>query len=203
MVASFDWGLLIVAASGTICAIIAMVKVFRITGRLEGLLSMLPKNPLKMITPKFVADTITEALVGNIKTPDGGPVTVPDLIDSYMMKYGPPVWARVEAKLPELAQIALNPDSPQTGQSPGKALAGQRWGGGLKAAQATVGLAKAVKSPAIVEKIQQGIQVVQAVKDMVPAINELREGFAGGNGNDSGPGPSTGSSQSGDVWCPQ
>jgi hypothetical protein len=203
MVASFDWGLLIIAASGTICAIIAMVKVFRITGRLEGLLSALPKNPLKAFTSAFVADVLTDTLTRGIEHPDGSKVTIPDLLDSYVMKYGPAVWARVETQLPELTRIALSSDnSPRAGQTAGAALAGQRWGGGLKAAQGALGLAKAVKSPALVEKIQQGVEVVQAVRQMVPAIQEIRAELGGGDSN-GGPSRSYGESKAGDVWCPQ
>lgn len=209
MVDAFDWGLLIVAASGTICAILALIKVMGITNRAEAFLNALPKNPLKIVTTDFAAEALRKTLTGGLAHEDGSPVAIGDMIGAYMDKYGPVMMDRFQAQLPSLipvflkAQAEINASLPQ-GPSPGQQLAGQRWGtpGGLKAAKV---IGKATGTSGIVDKIQSASEIVQAVSTLAPQLKEIKEtiGWGAGNGGGGSPVPSTGPSHSGEVWTPQ
>lgn len=204
--AALDWGILIVAGSSLIFAVIAYRQVMRTSGRINSLIDRLPKNLPKMVNPDFVADVLSKMITKDLKAPDGSPVTITDVMTGYMEVYGPRMMAHFDKHKAEYIPLLLNPDpTPQPGQSPGQALANQRWsgGGGLKAAKAAGKLAKVAGVSGAAGKIQQAAEVMGAVKELVPAIQDLRGAFGKGNGDNSGPSESNTASGGGDVWCPQ
>lgn len=184
MVDGFDWGLLIVAASGTICAILALIKVIGITDRVEGFLSSMPKNPMKVFTPAFVAEVGTRMVTNGAMLPDGTPATVLDIADGYIHAFGPALKAEFKEQLPTIISAVMNPQSlpPTAGQSPGQQLAGQRWGG-LKAAQgATKALGKTKLGAKVAAYAQEGVELAKAAVEIKGVLAELRKD-AGGNGS--------------------
>jgi len=197
-----DWGILIVAGSSLIFAWIAYRKVSRTTARIEGILNRLPKNPLKMFTPDFVAEAITRTLTKDIRNPDGTPVNMPQFINGYINAYGPTLMAEFKSELPKLVPLLLNPPT-QGPQNPGRALAQQRWGsGGLNAAKA---LSKAGKAGVpFAAKVGEYVEGAQALVQLVPAIKGLKDdlsGLKGGGDNGGSSSPST-TSTGEPAWGP-
>lgn len=200
--AAIDWGILIVAGSSLIFAVIAFKKVMVTTSRIDALLDKIPKNPLKLFTPEWAADALRLTITKDIKNPDGSPVAVTDVITGYMNAYGPAVMARFEAKLPELIPLLLadNPSPPQAGQSAGAQLAGQRWGG-LKGAQAAI---NQVNKTSVGGKLggmaQEALELAKAGMEIKKLMSDFRgAGENGGQGPaPASPGPSHGSNE----WRP-
>lgn len=200
---SLDWTIVIIAGASLIFAAIAMKMVRDTTQRIDSYLDKVPKDLGKIVSPSFLAETVIEVITKGLKHPDGSPVSVPDVIDGYAMKYGPVLMAHFDKNKAEYIPLLLQGSTqpPQGGQTPGQALAAQRWGGGLKAAQ-TVG--KAASKVGLGEKISGLVETVGAVAQVAPMIKDLRETFGGGNGNTpSGGGGASPSTAPDDVWVPQ
>jgi len=194
-----DWGILIVAGSSLIFAWIAYRKVSHTTARIEGILNRLPKNSLKILTPDFVAETITRTLTRDIANPDGSPVSMPQFINGYIQAYGPVLMTEFKSELPRLIPLLLNPSSGP--QNPGQALAQKRWGsGGLNTAKA---LSKAGKAGVpFAAKIGEYVEGAQALVQLVPAIKGLKDdlGALKGSGDNGGSSPSTSTGEQ--SWGP-
>jgi len=194
-----DWGILIVAGSSLIFAYLAYRKVSTTTAKIDGFLSRIPKNPLKVFTPDFVADAITRTLTKDIANPDGSPVSMPQFLNGYIQAYGPALKAEFKAELPKLIPLLLNPSPPAGPQNPGTALAQQRWGsGGLNAAKA---LAKAGKAGVpFAAKIGEYVEGAQALVQLVPAIKGLKDDLSGLKGDNGGSSTSTSTGEQ--SWGP-
>lgn len=203
-----DWGILIVAGSSLIFAIVAFRQVMITTGMIRSVFEGLPKDPSKIITADFGAEVLSKALTKGIAHEDGSPVSVGDMIGAYMDKYGPVMMDRFQKQLPSLIPIYMKAQAEiantiPSGQTPGQALAGQRWGspGGLKAMK-TIG--KATGTSKIVEKIQTAGEVAGAIGQIIPMIKDAKEaiGLKPSNGG-GGSAPSHGGGErAGEVWTP-
>ena len=189
-----DWGVLIVAGSSLIFAYIAYRKVSATTNKIDAILSKVPKNPLKLFTPDFVAETITRTLTRDIQNPDGSPVYMPQFINGYIQAYGPVLMTEFKSELPRLIPLLLNP--PPGPQNPGQALAQKRWGsGGLNTAKA---LSKA--GVPFAAKIGEYVEGAQALVQLVPAIKGLKDDLSGLKGDNGGSSTSTSTGEQ--SWGP-
>ena len=185
---ALDWGILIVAGASLIFAAMAFKMVRDTTSRIDGYLDRLPKNPSKVLKdPQFAAEVVASVITQDQTLPDGTPLKVTDVITGYMNVFVPAIWERFEAKIPEFIPMIMREaySSPSGSPDPstaGQALANQRWQGGLKGAKAAKKIAKATGAAGIAEKIQSGIQVVGALKEIKPLIDDLKS-LKPGSGN--------------------
>ena len=204
---ALDWSILAVAGSSLVFAVLAFKQVMFTTSRINTLLDKLPKNPLKAITPDFMAEVVAKTITSGVTGPDGRPVKVHDVVNGYVLRYGPVMKEMIRKELPTIARAVFS-ESPPTpsggGQDPassaGQALAAQRWGGGLKAAK---GLGKAAKKLGFSDKAQEMVEVVTVVRDAIPMFKEIKASISG-NGGEGSPAPAQASGgNAGEVWCPQ
>lgn len=196
MTEAFDWGLLIVAGASLIFAAFAFRMVRRTTGRIDGYIDKFPKNPATMLKdPDFAAEVMTKVITGGQKLPDGSPAMVTDIMTGYMNAYVPVMIDHLEKKIPEYIPLFLNHaygSSPPGTQGPseaGRALSNARWGsGGLKAAQSVAKIAGKAGVGDIAGKIRGATEVVGALMEVKPLIEDIKGlvGKGGGTGGNGG-----------------
>lgn len=198
---ALDWGILIVAGASLIFAGLAYLKVTHTTQRIDGYLDKLPKDLKKSFTPSIIAEVFTKTITGDQKLPDGAPVQVTDVMTGYINAFAPSIKAYVDANMPMIISSVLNPPM-APGQSPGQALANQRWGtGGLMAAKAAGKVAKKAGFGGMADKIQGAAELAQAAQQLGPALKGLKDSFGKGNGDDGSPSSATTESPAGE-WGP-
>lgn len=156
------------------------------TRRINRFLNRIEKVPKDLTSPEFIAEVGSQMITKGAQHPDGTRATVIDVVDGFVMKYGPGLKEDFKKELPRLIPLFLQNDispTPNELQSPGQALANQRWGG-LKAAQ---GVATAAGKIAPLSKasayVRDGAEIVKGLVEIKGVYDEYKA--SSDNGGDA------------------
>ena len=195
MAEALDWVIVLVAGSSLIFAFIAYREIMGTKDEVHGLVVRVHKvldhagDLSKVITPQFIGDTVSHALLKDIENTDGSPVTmnqyVQETMNGYVTAYGPGLKADLKEMAPSLVSQIFNA-SPPNPQNPGNALANERWGAGSGGLAAASKVAKASKKLPFANKVAEYVEGAQAMVQMIGPIRELKNELVGLKGGGNG-----------------